>query len=143
MPKITRLPPANGLTGRYMTKQGHYDAYRAWRYGAGYKIWRDKQWQIQKGRCYYCKVSLRGRKTNVEHVVAQSRGGLTVRKNLVLSCPDCNKRKGSSEASAQLIKQVEFFNASKRKKIKRKAKETSIIAKARKDYRIARSRGLI
>lgn len=109
-----KLPPYNAVTGRSMTLKGHYDSYTLWRKSAGYKLWRNKQWKIQKGKCYYCKVSLAGRRTNVEHVVAQSRWGETVGKNMVIACPDCNKAKGSSKASRQLRNEVSRFNHVKR-----------------------------
>lgn len=114
MVKIIKLPPANGLTGRYLTKRDHYNAYTLWRKSEGYKLWRNKQWKAQKGRCYYCKIDLRDRRTNVEHVLAQSFWGETKGKNMVISCPECNKTKGSSKASKELRNEISRFNHIKR-----------------------------
>ena len=98
-----------------MTKDGHYKAYILWRKSQGYKLWLKKQWKLQNGCCYYCHNSLIGMRHNVEHVIPQSRWGLTNNKNMVLSCPQCNKNKGSSMPSKKTIKIAKVFNGYKQK----------------------------
>ena len=72
-----------------------YKDYLAWRKGPGYVLWRKRQWAKQNGLCYYCSVSLKNRRTNVEHVIPMSRGGTNKAKNLLLPCGPCNKEKGN------------------------------------------------
>jgi 5-methylcytosine-specific restriction endonuclease McrA len=50
--------------------------------------------------CYYCGRTLsKGGRSEVkltwDHVVPRSRGGITIRANMVPACQDCNSRKGS------------------------------------------------
>jgi 5-methylcytosine-specific restriction endonuclease McrA len=49
--------------------------------------------EVQKGLCFYCDTLLG--EYHIEHMVPLSRGGMHDRKNIVLSCPDCNLRKGT------------------------------------------------
>ncbi len=120
---ITKLPPFNSITGRYMTKKDHFKAYIVWRKSPSYIYWRSKQWKIQKGKCYYCKISLVGRVSNVEHVVAQRYWGETSTKNMVLSCAPCNKEKGIKKASKELRNNVSRNNFVKRRKKKSEKKK--------------------
>jgi 5-methylcytosine-specific restriction endonuclease McrA len=48
-----------------------------------------------KNACAYCTVSLTMRDLTFDHVVPQSRGGLTSWLNVVASCEVCNARKGN------------------------------------------------
>lgn len=53
------------------------------------------------GCCEYCLISEARTfaKHEIDHVIAEKHGGLTVESNLALSCTLCNKRKGSDIAS--------------------------------------------
>lgn len=53
------------------------------------------------GCCEYCLVSeeISFATHQVDHIIAEKHGGLTVESNLALSCTICNKRKGSDIAS--------------------------------------------
>lgn len=120
MTKVQVLSPASGIAGRYATIDGHYKAYRSWRRSDGYKAWLKRQWSAQKGRCFYCKTSLKGRRHNVEHVTPQSRWGATSRKNMVLACPGCNKAKGNSMPSKEVIRRAATLASEKQaKKVRR------------------------
>ena len=58
--------------------------------------------------CQYCGKKLPREGLNIDHVVPRARGGKSSWTNLVLSCLDCNHRKGSKspeEAGMKLIKQ--------------------------------------
>lgn len=46
------------------------------------------------GRCEWCDISLVKAEFELDHVLSLKRGGSNVAANLVLSCPDCNRRKG-------------------------------------------------
>lgn len=54
------------------------------------------------GCCEYCLISedVSFTKHQIDHVIAEKHGGLTVEDNLALSCTICNKHKGSDIASA-------------------------------------------
>lgn len=49
-----------------------------------------RQYDAQKGRCYWCGVSLDGAVWHVDHVVPLSRGGSNWPANLVIACQFCN-----------------------------------------------------
>lgn len=53
------------------------------------------------GCCEYCLISEAATfaKHQIDHVIAEKHGGLTVEENLALSCTLCNKYKGSDIAS--------------------------------------------
>lgn len=56
------------------------------------------RWLRQGGCCHYCKARLElsgPNKCQLEHFVPLSRGGSNWPTNLVLACPDCNRKKGS------------------------------------------------
>ncbi len=53
------------------------------------------------GRCEYCLISeeVSFASHEIDHVIAEKHGGLTIEANLALSCTLCNKHKGSDVAS--------------------------------------------
>lgn len=51
---------------------------------------------LQKGRCAYCKKML-GKKYEVDHIVSLVNGGRNDRTNLQLTCTPCNRSKGSKD----------------------------------------------
>ncbi|CAN5324178.1 HNH endonuclease signature motif containing protein [soil metagenome] len=54
-----------------------------------------------KGNCEYCSISekVSFAKHQIDHIIAEKHGGLTIEENLALSCTLCNKHKGSDIAS--------------------------------------------
>ena len=56
----------------------------------------DLQLQIksQRDRCWWCSKKLKG-KYEIDHVIPLARGGTNNARNIVISCPMCNRRKGS------------------------------------------------
>ncbi len=46
------------------------------------------------GRCEWCGLDLVGAEFELDHVLSLKQGGANEAPNLVLSCPDCNRRKG-------------------------------------------------
>lgn len=65
-------------------------------------------------RCEYCRVHQddRGLTFPLDHIISVKHGGLTDEMNLALSCPECNRNKGSDlgsfiEGEPELIR---FFN---------------------------------
>lgn len=54
-------------------------------------------WQnlIQRTQCYYCQVVISREEVTMDHVVPVSRGGKSVKGNVVAACKECNNRKRS------------------------------------------------
>jgi hypothetical protein len=66
------------------------------------------------GRCEYCLIPEMASFAphEIDHIIAEKHGGLTVQENLALSCTLCNKHKGSDLASvdAETGKIVALYN---------------------------------
>lgn len=91
--KVIHLPPANGLTGKSENIYAEYAILR--KHSSDFQIWFKRTYAKQNAKCFYCRISLKGRRTNVEHIIPKSRGGTNNPSNLVISCAPCNKQKGS------------------------------------------------
>ena len=46
------------------------------------------------GACQWCGVSVVGAEFEIDHIYSLSSGGRNTSDNIVLACPDCNRRKG-------------------------------------------------
>lgn len=57
--------------------------------------WKNK---IQSTACYYCGKSLNKTTATLDHIVPISRGGTTVKGNIVVACKSCNQAKKSMTA---------------------------------------------
>lgn len=60
-----------------------------------------------RNRCQYCGRVLPKGELNIDHVIPRSRGGKTTWTNVVLSCVECNRKKGGrlpEEAGMKLIR---------------------------------------
>jgi 5-methylcytosine-specific restriction endonuclease McrA len=62
-------------------------------------------WQrrVQRGLCAYCGRAVGQKALTMDHVVPVSRGGRSVRGNVVASCKDCNNRKKLLTPAEQLL----------------------------------------
>lgn len=49
--------------------------------------------QIGKGVCYFCEQRFPREQLTMEHLIPLSRGGRTTKKNIVVSCKQCNSLK--------------------------------------------------
>lgn len=47
-----------------------------------------------RGRCQYCSKKVTLRNYTMDHVVPRSKGGITKWENIVVSCWECNQKKG-------------------------------------------------
>ncbi len=54
------------------------------------KWWRRR---CAQGRCYYCGRKVKSSELTMDHVIPLSRGGRSVRENLVPACKECNAKK--------------------------------------------------
>ena len=71
------------------------------------KFTRQNVFERDKNTCQYCGHKFDRKDLNIDHVVPRHRGGLTTWTNVVCSCVDCNRRKGSrspEEARMHLIR---------------------------------------
>lgn len=71
------------------------------------KFTRHNVFERDKNTCQYCGHKFDRKDLNIDHVVPRHRGGLTTWTNVVCSCVDCNRRKGSrspEEARMHLIR---------------------------------------
>ncbi len=58
---------------------------------------RQTQWwrqQIGGGLCYHCGQKFDKQLLTMDHLVPVARGGKSTKKNCVVSCKDCNSKKG-------------------------------------------------
>jgi 5-methylcytosine-specific restriction endonuclease McrA len=60
------------------------------------------------GRCYMCLRNVPSNKFHLDHLVPVSRDGDNSETNLAVSCPDCNRRRGSRIGLLQLSKLLEL-----------------------------------
>lgn len=51
--------------------------------------------QMQKGKCAYCRADLKRVRRNIDHIMPIKLGGENTRKNLQLLCKPCNARKSA------------------------------------------------
>jgi 5-methylcytosine-specific restriction enzyme A len=56
---------------------------------------RSQWWKNRRssGRCHYCQDTFPPTEMTMDHVVPLSRGGRTVKSNVVPSCKECNNQK--------------------------------------------------
>jgi 5-methylcytosine-specific restriction endonuclease McrA len=54
-----------------------------------------RQYERQRGRCYWCGVSVPWSAKHVDHVIPVARGGSNGPENLVIACASCNLSKGA------------------------------------------------
>lgn len=96
MNKVIKLPPADAFNyPNRGYKRGSRDYYKELRASRqSWNAFRAKLLQQQDFRCAYCNINLKGKRMNVEHVLALTNGGNNSKDNLVAACWVCNKEKG-------------------------------------------------
>ncbi|MCM2353750.1 MAG: HNH endonuclease [Pseudobdellovibrio sp.] len=50
--------------------------------------------QLGKGICYHCEQKFKAEDLTMDHLIPIARGGKTDKKNCVVSCKECNTKKG-------------------------------------------------
>lgn len=71
------------------------------------KFTRHNIFERDHSTCQYCGKRFDRKELNIDHIVPRQRGGLTTWTNVVCSCLDCNRRKGSrtpEEARMRLVR---------------------------------------
>jgi 5-methylcytosine-specific restriction endonuclease McrA len=61
----------------------------------GVKFNRKNVWLRDKGRCQYCGTKVSQSEFTFDHVMPRDRGGTTKWGNIVVSCMNCNQKKGN------------------------------------------------
>ena len=56
------------------------------------KWWKQK---LEEGICYYCQKTFTTDKLTMDHKLPLARGGYSSKSNIVISCQDCNTKKGT------------------------------------------------
>ena len=119
--KTIKLPSADAYKYPYKGySKGSNDFYRELTASKlSRKRLRAKLLQQQDFKCAYCLCSLKGKRMNVEHVVAIKQGGGNTKDNLVAACWMCNKSKGNKKLNKQQREDLES-NLKKLKTVSRR-----------------------
>jgi 5-methylcytosine-specific restriction endonuclease McrA len=88
-----------------------------------FKLWKAGQLKLQHDLCFYCHRLIELKGANTEHVIPLSKGGSNKKSNLVVSCGNCNKNKGSHLYSKEEIDQMYRAFAAVASNIKIKSKK--------------------
>ncbi len=69
-------------------------------------------------QCQYCGVNVNKRSATLDHVIPQSRGGLSTWENSVCACGPCNSAKGNGNKFKPLVKpwRPNYFQLAERRK---------------------------
>lgn len=62
---------------------------------------------IQNGKCHYCKNSFQPEEITMDHIVPLSRGGKSIKGNIVPCCKDCNNKKKYLTPVEIILKELE------------------------------------
>lgn len=54
-----------------------------------------KLFSLQKGKCAICKKKIKTFGSHIDHIIPSARGGKNEDKNVQLTCPECNIKKGA------------------------------------------------
>ena len=70
-------------------------------------------WQglLQRGECHYCRKRFPASKLTMDHIVPLSRGGTSIRGNIVPACENCNKTKRHLTPAEQILRELEDSGA--------------------------------
>ncbi len=70
---------------------------------------RGSQWwrqEIGKGVCYHCGMKFLREELTMDHVIPVSRGGKSNKKNIVVSCKQCNSLKKNLTAAEMRLREI-------------------------------------
>lgn len=63
--------------------------------------------ELAGGRCHYCGHAFPADKLTMDHVVPVSRGGRSIKSNVVPCCAACNKSKKSLTPAERILRELE------------------------------------
>lgn len=66
---------------------------------------RKSQWwkqKISQGECYYCGQKFQPQELTMDHLIPIGRGGHSDKGNIVVSCKECNSKKGSKTSAEHI-----------------------------------------
>jgi len=119
--KVSKLKKKDKTRGRIDSTKT-WNEYQELRKTKEFKMWWWEQRERQTGLCYYCLTDLGEAVINVEHIRPMSAGGTNDYNNMVLSCRECNKNKGSRVLSKQerkLLREIMQEVVEKKQEIKK------------------------
>ena len=93
MPKVIKFKSLDSVTKSYKRKKNKFS--------------RSDCYLRDNGTCQYCGTKVTRELAELEHVMPRSRGGATTWENCVVSCHDCNSKKGNKtphEAGMYLLR---------------------------------------
>lgn len=82
--------------------------------GYSFEDWKDTVLYF-RGSCSYCGRRI---KLTKDHVIPVSKGGLTVRRNVIPACERCNSSKSNDDMDEWYVKQ-KFYNDDRKERIDR------------------------
>ena len=62
--------------------------------------------RLQEGVCYYCGKKFEQEDLTMDHIVPLARGGKSTKNNIVVSCKQCNTKKGLDTPVEELIERI-------------------------------------
>jgi 5-methylcytosine-specific restriction protein A len=65
--------------------------------------------QIGKGVCYFCEGRFAREELTMEHLIPLSRGGKSTKKNIVVSCKQCNSHKKNLTVAEIRLRELKRF----------------------------------
>jgi len=71
---------------------------------------RASQWwrqQIGQGVCYHCEKKFLREELSMDHLIPLSRGGRSTKKNIVVSCKQCNSLKKNHTVAELRLRELE------------------------------------
>ena len=72
------------------------------------KKFRESIFEAWEWKCAYCEKQLCDRTATIDHIIPKHKGGHNVRRNMICSCSDCNRKKGSEDWSEWYEKTMHY-----------------------------------
>lgn len=117
------LPPAAAVGVSQKGVRNYRDTYKDLNIQKAAKLQlRNRLLRQQMFTCIYCDCSLIGLRANIEHMTPVKFGGTNNSNNLVMSCSNCNKKKGNRMLSKHKKKMYQHKAAALRLQATKEAK---------------------